>query len=423
MSMTLSLIQQFATALALSILIGLEREQHKTVLKNTSFAGVRTFSLIGLSGALAFGFMDVSVWVFVAICAAVFAFIVSSYVITAMKFGRIGVTTEMAAVLTFIIGGLCSMGKYVFAVLLALIVLAIMYFKIPLHSWARNIKRVEIIATIKFLLIAFVVLPLLPDRQLVIYGYELFNPYVVWLMVVLVSGISFLSYVAIKIFGVRKGIGLSGFLAGLISSTALTLGFSKDSRENKSVVAPYVFAVVVAGSAMFVRVLVEIFVINRELLAEVFLPFLVMAVSGGVSAFLVFVKEDEAVAEQEMKKEVYELKSPFSLVPALKFGAFFAFILIISKIGQAYFGDSGLYVVSFVSGFLDVDAISVSIAGLAKNGLSYEVSSNALVIAVISNTLFKGFLFFLFGARKPALKISLIFLIMAFLGLLTVFLF
>jgi len=420
--MTLNLIQQFATALALSILIGLEREQHKTVLKNTSFAGVRTFSLIGLAGALAFSLMEISVWAFVLICAVVFSFIVSSYVITSSKFGRIGVTTEMAAVLTFIIGGLCSMGQYIFAVSLSLVVLAIMYFKIPLHSWAKSIKRTEIIATIKFLLIAFVILPLLPDRQIVIYGYELFNPYFVWLMVVLVSGISFLSYVAIKIFGVKKGIGFSGFLAGLISSTALTLGFSKDSKDNKAVVAPYVFAVVIAGTAMFFRVLVEIFVLNRILLFEILLPFLVMAIVGGFSAFFVFAKGDKNSADQEMKKEVYELKSPFSLWPALKFGAFFAFILIVSKIGQSQFGDSGLYIVSFISGLLDVDAIAVSVAGLAKNGLSNEVAANALAIAVISNTMFKGFLFFLFGARRPALKILAIFSTMAAVGFFVAFL-
>jgi len=413
MLMELSIIQQFGTAVALSVLLGLEREQHKKVHKNASFAGVRTFSLIGILGALAFYLMNTSVLLFALIAGTTFAFIVASYVVTALKLGRIGLTTEIAAVITFLIGGLCVSEKYVFAVSLALLTLAVLYFKAPLHSWAKNIKGSEFIATIKFMIIAFVILPLLPNQG---YGpYEIFNPYVIWLMVVFVSGISFASYILIRVLGPKKGIGLTGFLAGLISSTALTMSFSKESRENKSIVNPYAFAVIVASTAMFFRVLLEVSVLNRELLSHVVIPVISMAVFGVVGALFLILKKEKGAAEAEEKAsgEVYKLKNPFRFLPALKFGFFFALVLLIAKFGQVYFGDKGLYLVSLVSGLVDVDAITVSISRLPVT----DASTFALTLAMISNTFFKGLIFAIFGARKAALKIMVVFGLMIVSGI------
>lgn len=413
--MDLSILQQFGTAIALSVLLGLEREQHKKVHKNASFAGVRTFSLIGLLGALAFYLMNTSVLLFALIAGTTFAFIIASYVVTALKLGRIGVTTEIAAVITFLIGGLCVSEKYVFAVALALLTLAILYFKTPLHLWAKNIKGTEFIATIKFMIIAFVILPLLPN---VGYGpYEIFNPYIIWLMVVFVSGISFASYILIRVLGPKKGIGLTGFLAGLISSTALAMSFSKESRENKSVVNPYVFAVVVASTAMFFRVLLEVAVLNRELLSSLILPVFSMAVFGIAGALFLILKKEKGAKEAEgrVSGNAYKLKNPFRLLPALKFGFFFALILLIAKFGQIYLGDKGLYLVSLVSGLVDVDAITVSVSRLPVT----DASAFALMLAMISNTFFKGLIFLIFGSRKAAIKILAVFGLMVASGLTT----
>ncbi|MFA4891698.1 MAG: MgtC/SapB family protein, partial [Candidatus Gracilibacteria bacterium] len=129
--MYLDLLQQFGTALALSFLIGLEREQKKQSLKNLSFAGVRSFVLIGLLGALAFSFMKVSVVLSASITAVVFALLVASYIVIGVRSGRIGITTEVAAVVTYLIGGLCVNESYIFAVGLTLVTLAVLYFKVP----------------------------------------------------------------------------------------------------------------------------------------------------------------------------------------------------------------------------------------------------------------------------------------------------
>jgi uncharacterized membrane protein (DUF4010 family) len=240
------------------------------------------------------------------------------------------------------------------------------------------------------------------------YGpYEAFNPYIIFLMMALILGISLLSYVAIRFLGPRKGIGLTGFLAGLISSTALVLSFSGQSKNNKKIVNPYVFAVVIASSAMFFRILVEVFVLNKELLEKLVIPMGVMGGVGLIAAVVLWGKKD---------KDVLKMKNPLCLWPVLKFGVFFAAIMFLAKFMQEVLGDRGLYLTSLVSGIMDVDAITVSVANLAKNGLESSVAVNAIVIAAMMNTIVKGGMFLFLGNRKVALRILMIFAIMLVFG-------
>ena len=414
--MDFELIQQFGAALALSTLIGLEREQKKKSNDHLSFAGVRSFSLIGLLGALAFYLLNVSLAAFVLVSSVFFALIVASYVVVGFRSGRIGITTELAAIVTFLVGGLCVSGNYMLAVAVSLVTLAVLYFKEPIHKWAHGINSEEILSTIKFVIIAFIILPLLPNQG---FGpYEVFNPYVIWLMVVFISGISFASYIAIKWIGPRKGIGLTGFLAGLISSTALSMSYSRESKVNKKIVNPYVFAIVVASTAMYFRVLLEIFVLNREMVLMAAIPMGAMALVGIVASIWFWCWKDKGACERLSKKD-YEVKSPFRLMPALQFGLFFAVILFVSKLGHEYLGDKGTYLVSFISGFVDMDAITVSMAKLGQNGLGHEVAVTSITIAAVANTLFKGSLFLIFGSRKTAFRVLMVFGLMILAGLLS----
>jgi len=276
-----------------------------------------------------------------------------------------------------------------------------------------NVKNEEILSTIKFIVIAFVVLPLLPNEAYGPYGF--FNPYLIWMMVVLISGISFLSYIAIKFLGEKRGIGATGFLAGLISSTALSLSFSAESIKNKSVVNPYVVAIVVASSAMFFRILVEVAVLNPMLLSMLAVPMVIMGVTGISMATYFWFKKEKDV-DLEIRKNVTMQRSPFSLIPALKFGLFFAAILLLSKFTEATMGNGGLYLTSFVSGVVDVDAITVSMANLSRDSVSAGPAVIAITIAAMTNTIVKGGIFLLFGNRKVALKIVSAFLIVLAMG-------
>lgn len=403
--MDFTILQQLGVALALASLIGLERE-HKNQLKGiTNFGGVRTFALIGLMGALAYYFADFSINLFITLTGGFLALVVAAYVLSSKKHDDIGSTSEFAAILVYIIGVLSAMEQYFIATIVALVVLLILHFKDPLHEWAKHLQSREIVSTIQFLIITFVILPLLPNEY---YGpYDFFNPYILWLMVVFISGISFVSYFAMKILGAGRGIVVSGFLAGFISSTALAFSFSGESKKNKQIIDPYVLAVVVASTAMFFRVLIEVFVLNRELFMKLILPMLVMGALGVAAAVFLWVKKMRIPNVVENK--VLNLKSPFSIWPALKFALFFGVILFLTEMASHEMGEKGVYLTSLFSGFFDIDAITVSMSNLAKSDLSSDVATKAITIAAMANTFTKGAIFLFFGNKAVAFRIITVF--------------
>jgi uncharacterized membrane protein (DUF4010 family) len=212
------------------------------------------------------------------------------------------------------------------------------------------------------------------------------NPYRIWLMVVFISGISFLGYILIKIVGSREGIGLTGFLGGLASSTAVTLSFSQRSQDQSSLAKPFALAITVAWTMMFARVLLEVAAINPELLRVVWLPMIAAGLAGLVySLYLYFAQSWE-------EEGSVSFTNPFELGPALKFGLLYAVILVVARTAQIYFGETGVYFSSVLSGLADVDAITVSMAQLSASvsGIPLRTASRAIVLATMANTLVKG---------------------------------
>ena len=420
--MDYSLFQQLGASAVLSSLIGLERE-HKYQMHNhdKGFAGLRTFTLIVVLGALSYIISNYieNNWLFIVITIGFIALIISTYFVSATKYGGAGITSEIAAVLTYFIGVLCAFEEYVLATCLVLAVFFILHFKAPLHKWAKKMRDEEFLSTAEFIIIAFVVLPLLPNQW---YGpYDFFNPYIVWLMVVFVSGISFASYIAIKLLGAKNGIGLTGFLGGIASSTALSLSFSEQSKKNVHIIKPYVFAMVIASSAVFFKALVEVAVLNSELLMSLMIPMLTMGFTGLLSALFLWVKRDDSEVARSIGKDVIKMESPFSLFPALKFGIFFALILFVSKFAVHMMGDKGVYISSVFSALLDSDAVFISVANLAKTGLGELSAVIAITIAAVVNTMVKGVIFMAFGNRKVALKLVFVYLLMFAAGGISIF--
>lgn len=410
------LLQKLGVALALATLVGLEREHRYQLEKVTGFGGIRTFSLIGLLGALAYILNESVPYIFLILTSGFLVLVISSYIVTSKLHKTSGATSEIASILVYIIGVLSALGLYLLATLVALVVLIMLYFKDSLHNWAKGLKSRELVSTIQFMIIVFVVLPLLPDKNFGPYGF--FNPYLTWLMVVLISGISFVSYIAIKLFGQKKGLTVTGFLAGFISSTALTLNFAGQSKKNKVVVNPFALAIVIAGSAMFFRILLEISILNHELLDLLFIPLIVMGGAGMLGALFLWLKREKM--PKNIEEKMLEVTSPFSLYPAIKFAAIFSVILFFSKLALDLMGDRGIYLTSFISGLFDVDAIVVSMANLAKNGLDKSSAALAIIIAAMTNTFSKILIFFLLGSWKVAMKIFYVFLFVVFSGIFTV---
>jgi uncharacterized membrane protein (DUF4010 family) len=390
------LFYRFGVALFIGILIGLQREYASDVheireSRGEMFAGVRTFALMSLVGCTAAMAADQlgSPWVFVGIIVPLGALIAVGYFITAWR-SDAGMTTEVAAIVTILAGALSYWNNLALAVALGVVTTALLSLKLELHGFVERITREDILATLKFAIITAIVLPVLPNRT---YGpppFDVLNPYNIWLMVVLISGISFLGYVLMKLVKPRQGITLTGLLGGLASSTATTLSFSQRSQKNSSFGQAFALAIILAWTVMFGRALVEIGTINRELLAVTWLPMVITAAAGLVyCAYLYFVVH-AGTGEEDDQDLV--LANPFELAPAIKFGLIFAAVLLISRAAQYYFGSTGIYLSSLISGLADVDAVALSMAELASQsgGPDLDTAARAVVIAALANTLTKG---------------------------------
>ena len=407
------LIQRFLIALALGALIGLEREYALRKERGHKFAGIRTFPLIALFGALAAYFGDsISVWILIFGMMLMGILIIIAYFMVADR-KHSGVTSEIAALLTFFIGVLTYYGELSFAVILTIIIAVILYSRSMLHQFAEHMSKKELSGALKFAVIAFIILPLLPDHN---YGpYGLFNPYFIWLMVVFISGIGFIGYALMKWFG-ERGIVLSAILGGMVSSTATAISFAQRSVKEKKVFQSLVLGVLLANGIMFIRVLVEIFVINRSLFAKILLPLLALAILTVIFSYLLWRKSTKTTGK-------VELGTPLALKPAIQFAVIFAFILALVKLANIYLSSNGVYVVSFFSGFADVDAITLSLSQLARAELAESIAQDGIMIAVLTNVAVKGGLAYWLGGKEFGKTVVKYFAVLIVVGIGLVFLF
>lgn len=388
----LALLGNFLLALGLGALIGLEREYARYKKHTHDYAGIRTFPLISLFGALCAFFAEtINPWILVAgIVLMGILIIVSYYILSRGNTLYHGATSEVAGLLAFFIGILSYLGEIQLAVVLAVIITIILYSRSALHSFAHHLKKEEMRSTLIFMVIAFVVLPFLPNKG---YGpYELFNPFLFWLMVVFISGINFAGYILMKWLG-GKGIQYTGLLGGLANSTAVTSSFAHQSNKNHGIYKALVLGVILANGMMFARILLEVFALNRDLFISLLLPMLLLiAVSGAISYYLW--KRSKHISDK------IQLESPFNLKPALQFAAIFAVVLAFLKVADAYLSSRGLYVVSFLSGLANVDAITLSLAHLANDTVTSISARNGIIIAAAANMALKGGLTLFLGEKK-----------------------
>lgn len=382
-------LYRFAIALAIGLLVGLQREyaHHQSGEKTELFAGARTFPLLALLGcAAAFLAAEAdSIWPLVASFLVVGGMIVAVYAVTAWR-GNVGMTSEVAALLTVVVGALTYYGQFVSVLALGVAMMALLALRVEFHRLAGRMTREDVLATLKFGIITAVILPVVPNRSLGAPPFDVLNPYKIWLMVVLISGISFIGYLLIKIVGTKRGIGITGFLGGLVSSTAVTLSFSQRSQKSGPLAKAFAVAVTVAWTTMFARVIVEVAVVNRGLLGYVWVPMASAGVAGLAYAVTLFFRQSST------DEEGMDFSNPFELRPALSFGALYAVILLVSRVAQTQFGDGGVYVSSVLAGLTDVDAITLSMAELSQPGgeLELGVASRAVTLAAMSNTVVKA---------------------------------
>jgi uncharacterized membrane protein (DUF4010 family) len=400
----LDLIINFAVALAIGALIGIERERKKAKEDPTvAFGGIRTFILIALAGAVSawLSLQLKTVWIFIAVGLIVSAFILVAYILENRKSetSAIGLTSETAGIIVFLLGGTTLFGYREIAVALAIATAAALAYKQPLHTFVGKIYEDDIYAGLTLLFATFIVLPVLPNKT--VDPWQAINPYKMWLLVIMISGLSLVGYVATRSLGTRKGTSLTGLFGGLVSSTAVTLAFSRHSSETKDnsrMMNILAASVLIAWSVMFIRILIEVVVVNINLLSSLVVPMITMAVVAAVSAFLYY---RWASGESHKKgSQDIPLKNPFSLFSALKFALLFGIVSLLVKYVQQNFPQQGFYIVAALAGLTDVDAITLSMADYAKGGGDVKTAVTSITIAAVTNTLVKCAFVFIFGEGK-----------------------
>jgi len=424
-------------AIFLGALIGLQREYTQQKERLKKFAGFRTFILITILGAV-LGYLSdsISSWLVLAGFLGVLLLSLVSSVFDHLKPGMSSATTEISAVLSYVVGAMCTTGYLEIAVVLAVLITAFLTFKENFHKFAQKIEQKELIAVIQFALISFVILPFLPNKNYspidipgmsgilsslgfgenLLASLDVFNFYYIWLMVVLIAGIGFLGYILVKFVKSKNSYGLLGFVGGLVSSTAVALSMSGESKKNKKMTAPFVLAIVTAVGVMFFRIIFIIAILSSSLLEKLLLPLAIMGIVCFIIAFFFSKKEKN-------KKNVHlSVKQPFALTPALKFGLLFAVILLVSRIAQLSFGDTGLYVTSLLSGLADADVMALTMTGLFNSSsVSAIVASTCILIAIATNTFIKvGFAYGL-GTKKLGNSLLWIFGLVFLIGFAVLF--
>lgn len=401
-----TLFQQVGIALGLGLLVGLQRESVAAPL-----AGLRTFPLITLLGAVC-GLLSTKFggWTIAAGFVAIAAMIIvgNLAMMRASDTNHPGVTTEAAMLLMYGVGALTVSGFSTLAIALGGGAAVLLHFKAEMKGIATKLGD-DLVAIMRFVLIALVILPALPNRN---FGpFNVLNPYEIWLMVVLIVGISLGGYIVYKFFGERAGVVLGGILGGIISSTATTVSYAKRTQKVPKGSRLAAIVIMIASTVVMARVLVEIAIVGPKLLPTAAGPMIAMLVLQLIITAALWV-----VGRGEEPDEMPPQENPSELKPALIFAALYAVVLVAVAAAKDYFGRQGLYVVALISGLTDVDAITLSTARLVESArLDAATGWRLILVATLSNLVFKAGTVAVLGSRRLLVMILALFSI-AFAG-------
>lgn len=383
-------------ALVAGALLGLEREQsapERNGQQRENIGGIRTYPLFALLGGVSSLLArEYGGWILAVTLIGVIAFLVVGYVHDLKTADDRGLTSEGAFLLAFGLGALALTSevikpvstKVIVVASLAVVATVFLSMKTTLHRFVSKTSKEDVYATLKFLLVAVVVLPLLPNQR---YGpLDVLNPFQIGMMVVLIAGISFVGYLAVRLMGPQRGLAITGLVGGLASSTAVTLTFAGRAKQTPELRLPLALGVVLASTLMFARILIEVWIVNRTLLANLWPVMSAMCLSGLAYAGFLFFRSRQKTEGGDVK-----LHNPFELTSAIKFALIFAAVLLASKAAITYFGHGAIYLTGVLAGLTDVDAITLSMAKLAADGgVSMDVATTTIVLGAAANTAVKA---------------------------------
>jgi uncharacterized membrane protein (DUF4010 family) len=395
----------------LSALIGFEREEQKATVDKYIFGGIRTYPLIGLLGYalnLVSGAQLLPLTVGFAVVAS---FLWLSYQHKLQGAESAGVTTELSALTTYVVGALVSQGHFWVAGTLTVLSLLLLELKVFLEGLSRRMPAREILTFAKFLFLTVVILPVVPNQDIGPYHINLFKT---WLVVSAVSAISYASYLLQLLTKGKGGILLSALLGGAYSSTVTTIVLAKRAKEAEGSAHLFSGGILMASGVMYLRAAALIGIFNWHLLAQLSVPLLVLAAIGVGGGWLWSLRPSDK--STEIKKD-YVPRNPLELWAAFLFGGIFIAILVVTAWAVAHLGEKGLFGVAAVTGVADVDPFILSMTQSAGAATSMGPAAAAILIATASNNAAKAFYAFAFADRKTGIQSLCLLLAFSLLGL------
>lgn len=405
-----------AIALGLGLLVGMQREK-----TNNTLAGVRTFSLLAILGVFS-GFLTRDFdnpFILPALGIALAAFLVAGNILAKRNLPDpdLGQTTEVAALLMYSLGAYLVLGDQIIGVIVGGLMAVLLYAKEKMHNAIDRLKDKDLSAIMTFVGISLVILPILPDET---YGpLDVINPQNIWLMVTLIVGISVVGYFIYKFLGKKVGLLSNSILGGLISSTATTVSYAKKTSSAGSIYKLSAFVTVGASAITLVRIVIEMSVVIPERLLEMIAPIAVEFVVMVVLCVFLF----RNIQKEEKESEMPEPKNPAQLKTALVFGLLYGIILFAVAFVNQEFENEALYGVAIISGLTNVDAITLSLSQIMKQGnLEVDLGWRLILMASLSNLFFKGILAAALGTKQLAKWVGVSFGISIVAGLLIIWL-
>lgn len=400
-------------ALGLGLLVGLQREREQSRM-----AGIRTFGLVTVFGALS-GLIHNQVgqgWILVAgVLSIAVLMAVANIIQRDLENPRIGQTTEIAALLMYMVGIYLAVGNIIVGIVIGAAIAVLLYLKEFFTLHISQLGEKDLRAFMVFVAVSLVILPILPDET---FGpYDVLSLREIWLMVVLIVGISVSGYFAYKWLGKKVGTGLSGILGGLISSTATTITYSRLSKDLASSHYLSAFIIIAASAVSIIRIIVELLVVTPKYIATLAPPLLIVAAVMGIASLIFFFKSNNTNNEPAPDPQ-----NPAQFKTALIFAILYAVILVLLAYVKDSFGSGGLYVVSLLSGLTDVDAITLSLANTMNDGgILASEGWKYILVAALSNLMFKGGIIVVWGHRRLLKIIFPVFLLTLLTGIVVLF--
>jgi uncharacterized membrane protein (DUF4010 family) len=388
---------RLVVAIALGFLVGLERESSQSKHKKVLFGGIRTYPIISMFGFGCAWLFTIGEKSLLPIGLIALAALTAISYFSKFQYDQPGVTTELSALLTFIVGALAMLVDVWASMALGIINTMLLSEKARLEEFVEKLDRVEFLAVLKFLLVTLIILPVLPNKE---YTQFKVNPSKVWQIVILVSTIGFVGYILSKRLGEKVGFWLSGLVSGIVSSTAVSVAYGRMTQQNSQISKNALQGVLVASSVMYLRLLVLIYIISPAIIYSLWWQMILLSGIGFAISLINFPTKKYKVSKLD---ESEKLQNPFEIRPAFVFALLFVALSFITGLVKESFGQSGILSLSILVGITDVSPFVLSL--INSTGFTTGMITSAILIAIMSNTIMKGVYFGYFASdvRKETL--------------------